>query len=230
VLEGRDLRAGAPILVAASVEAMLRVVVFGAGGRVGRRVVEYALEAGHEVRAIVRNKGELPFEHSESLHIDLGDALAPLVPQTVIRGADVVVSAIGSRVYDEGVTLRTDVTRQILAAMNVHGVGRLLLVSSAGVLPHEPSVLRGEVLVEPGLDHVFADHRGAWRLVEQSGVDFTLACPAKMSSGRRLRSYRRAIDHLPDGGRDISPEDVADFLVDALDNVEYRRARVGLAY
>jgi putative NADH-flavin reductase len=208
----------------------MRVVVFGAGGRVGQRVVEYALEAGHEVRAVVRSKGEFPFQKSKTLHIDVGDVLAPLVTQTVVRGANAVVSTIGNRLYDEGITLRADATRQILEAMNVHGVPRLLLVSSAGVLPYKPGVLRGEFFVEPGFEHVFADHRGAWNRVEQSGIDFTLACPAKLTTGMRLRSYRREIDHFPEGGKDISPEDVADFVVEALDSAEYRRARVGLAY
>jgi putative NADH-flavin reductase len=208
----------------------MRVVVFGAGGRVGQRVVEYALEAGHEVRAVVRNKGELPFTKTKTLHIDLGDVLAPLATQTVLRGADVAVSAIGNRLYDEGITLRTDATRQIIEAMNVHGVPRLILVSSAGVLPWKPGVLRGEFFVEPGFEHVFADHKGAWELVEKSGVDYTLACLPKMTNGMRLRNYRREVDTLPEDGREISPEDVADFIVEAIGGEEYRRARVGLAY
>jgi putative NADH-flavin reductase len=208
----------------------MRVVVFGAGGRVGQRVVEYALEAGHEVRAVVRNKGQLPFSETKTLHIDLGDVLAPLVTQTVLRGANVVVSALGNRLYDEGITLRADATRLILEGMNVHGVPRLILVSAAGVLPHKPGVLRGEYFVEQGFEHVFADHRAAWQLVEKSGIDFTLACPPKMANGMRLRSYRREIDNLPEGGREISPEDAADFIVDVMGSDEYRRARVGIAY
>jgi uncharacterized protein len=205
----------------------MRVVVFGAAGRVGQRVVEYALDAGHEVRAVVRNEREVPFRRSSNLHIDVGDVLAPLVPAMVVRGADVVVSTLGSRRRDEGITLRTDATRQILEAMNVHGISRILLVSSAGVLS---GGLLGEHCVELGLEHVVADHRGAWGLVERSGIDFTLACPPRLTSGSRSRSYRREIDRLPDGGTDISPEDVADFIVEALNGAGYRRSRVGLAY
>jgi uncharacterized protein len=208
----------------------MRVVVFGAGGRVGQRVVEYALEAGHEVRAVVRNKGQLPFSKTKMLHIDLGDVMAPLVTQTVLRGADAVVSAIGNRLYDDGITLRTDATRQILEGMNVHGVPRFVLVSAAGVLPYKPGVLRGEFYVEPGFESVFADHKGAWQLVEASGIDYTLACPPKMTTGMRLRNYRREVDLLPEGGREISPEDVADFIVETLGAGDYSRTRVGLAY
>ena len=120
--------------------------------------------------------------------------------------------------------------RRIIEGMNVHAVPRLILVSTAGVLPYKPGVLRGEFFVEPGFEHVFADHKGAWELVEKSGVDYTLACVPKLSNGMRLRSYRREINGLPEGGREISPEDVADFVVDALAGEEYRRARVGIAY
>lgn len=208
----------------------MRIVVFGAGGRVGRRVVEYALEAGHEVRAIVRNQATFPFQKSSNLHIDTGDVLAPLVTQMCVRGAEAVISAVGNRAFDEDTTLRTEATRLILQAMNVHGASRLLLVSAAGLLPYKPGILRGEYFGVSGFERIFADHRGAWDLVESSGVDYTLACPARMAPGMRLRRYRRTIDDLPENGEDISPEDVADFLVDALDTHEFSRARVGIAY
>jgi hypothetical protein len=51
-----------------------------------------------------------------------------------------------------------------------------------------------------------------------------------MTNGMRLRNYRREVDTLPEDGREISPEDVADFIVEAIGGEEYRRARVGLAY
>jgi uncharacterized protein YbjT (DUF2867 family) len=203
----------------------MRVVVFGAAGRVGRRVVEYALEAGHEVRAVVRTAPQVPFPASDRLHLDRGDATDPLVAAMCVRGAGAVVSAVGNGVPEAGVQLRTEATRRILAAMDVHGVPRFVLVSAAAVLPGPWAADE-----TPGLAALIADHRGAWAAVEASGVDYTLACADRITAGGRRRDYRRAIEALPEGGREISPEDVADFVVDALDAPDYSRTRVGIAY
>ncbi len=207
----------------------MRLVVFGAGGQVGRRVVEYALEAGHEVRAVVRDPDGLSRGATDSLHVVVGDVLQPFVAEGAVRGADAVVSAIGSRESDRPVTLRTEATRAILAGMAVHGVFRLVLIGSAGLLPAADGTLRGETRLPPGLTHVFADHRGAWELVAASGLDWTLVCPPFLRDGPRTRRYRRAIDALPGGGTRISPADVADFVVEALAAGDYRQARVRLA-
>lgn len=51
----------------------MRIAIFGASGRTGRPLVEQALEAGHEVRALVRDPSKLTESHGR-LAVIRGDA------------------------------------------------------------------------------------------------------------------------------------------------------------
>jgi len=208
----------------------MKIVVFGANGRVGRAFVEYALDEGHEIRAVVRDSNTFPFAKTKRVHVVTGNVHAAVVAETAVRGGEACVSAIGTQVTDQATTARTDAAAQILHGMNVHGVDRLVAVASADILPFKPDVLRGEYLLPPDERFVFDDHRRASELIAASGVDWTLACPPYMPSGLRVRQYRRKVDALPDGGRSISAADVADFLLEAVTSSQYSRQRVGLAY
>ncbi|MYX49520.1 NAD(P)H-binding protein, partial [Streptomyces sp. SID8385] len=72
----------------------MRITVFGATGGVGGEVVRQALEAGHEVTAVVRDPAALKAggERLEVARADLADAsaLGPLV-----AGRDAVLSGLG---------------------------------------------------------------------------------------------------------------------------------------
>jgi uncharacterized protein YbjT (DUF2867 family) len=69
------------------------ITVFGANGGTGRHVVEYALEAGQEVHAVVRDPSSLGLRHAR-LSVVQGNVLD--VKTIEVRG-EVVVSAIGAR-------------------------------------------------------------------------------------------------------------------------------------
>jgi uncharacterized protein YbjT (DUF2867 family) len=73
-----------------------KILVVGSTGRVGSAVVELLLEAGFEVRALVRSpeKGE----HSRSLGAELtvGDATAPEILGPAVRGCSGIFSALGA--------------------------------------------------------------------------------------------------------------------------------------
>jgi putative NADH-flavin reductase len=208
----------------------MKIVVFGANGRVGRAFVEYALDEGHEIRALVRDPNTFPFTRTRGVHVVAGNAHAAVVAEMAMRGGAACVSAIGTAVTDKVTTARADAAAQILHAMQVHGVKRLVMTASADILPFKPGVLRGEHLLAEDERFVFDDHRRAGELLAASDVDWTLACPPYMPSGMRLRQYRCRVDGLPDGGRAISAEDVADFLLETVTSSRYVRERVGIAY
>ncbi|MGW7192485.1 NAD(P)-dependent oxidoreductase, partial [Streptomyces sp. NPDC054838] len=75
----------------------MKLTVFGATGGVGTEVVRQALDAGHEVTAVVRDPARLPVPAHERLRVavvpDLTDEEA-LVP--VLTGQSAVISALGS--------------------------------------------------------------------------------------------------------------------------------------
>ena len=70
----------------------MRVVVFGATGGTGLQLVKQALEAGHQVTALVRPHTKFPMQH-ERLRILQGDVLDPACVDAAVTGQDAVLSA-----------------------------------------------------------------------------------------------------------------------------------------
>jgi nucleoside-diphosphate-sugar epimerase len=121
----------------------MKVVVIAATGRVGRRVVELARAAGHEVTAVARAPVGLP-DDVPAIAADLAeDTVAPALADAV-RDADAVLSCLGARSSgDVGVASRGTIA--IVRAMEAVGVRRLLVISAAPVStvptpsrPHPP--------------------------------------------------------------------------------------------
>jgi uncharacterized protein len=73
----------------------MRIIVFGAGGRVGSRTVAEALARGHEVTAAVRD----PAAHAlqgDGLNVVAADATDPGSVAEVAAGHDLAISAVGT--------------------------------------------------------------------------------------------------------------------------------------
>ncbi|RSS79120.1 NAD(P)-dependent oxidoreductase [Streptomyces sp. WAC06614] len=213
----------------------MELTVFGATGGVGREVVRQALEAGHEVTAVVRDPARLGLPDRPRLHVatvaDLRDedALVPL-----LEGRDAVVSALGAANNQQA--RRAPVTgpalRAVVRAMDRAGVHRLTAVSAAPVGPDAPAdgVLTRAVflpLLRRALRDLYADLADMEAVLTASRVDWTVVRPPKLTHGRHTGVYRRAVDEPLPRARTISRADVADALLAFLtDPTTSRRAVV----
>src|SRR5262249_56034170 len=73
---------------------MTKIIVFGAGGRVGPVLVEEAVSRAHDVTAVLRSpRPPYPIEGARIAEGDVSDASSVA---TLAAGHDVVVSAIGN--------------------------------------------------------------------------------------------------------------------------------------
>jgi putative NADH-flavin reductase len=223
----------AEIRVPASEEeeaAIVRITLFGATGRTGRRVVEYALAEGHDVTAYVRDPARLATSDAR-LHVAVGDVLDAGSVAEAVEGSDAVISTLGGAgLADPGHTLSGGM-RNVVAGMRAGGVSRVLAVAGSGVLDTPEGGLRGEA---PGFPAIFrpinAEHMGTWRALRESGLRWTLVCCPDLVDGERTGRFRREPDRLPAGGSRISVEDTAGFLLEQLSSTEFLERRVGIAY
>ena len=111
----------------------MRLVIFGATGPTGRRLVERALAEGHEVRAFVRDASKLAASH-ERLTVVEGDAFDPESVEGAVSGAEAVISVLGgepsnplkARGPPEPNGPASAGARNIVRAMWKHSVGILL--------------------------------------------------------------------------------------------------------
>lgn len=211
------------------------LAVLGATGRTGRRVVEYALAAGHAVRALARVPAalaDLADLARPGLTVVQGDATDPAALARLLDGADAVVSALGGGTTADPGTTRSAGVRAVAAALAARGTpgARVLVVAGGGILDAPGGGLRQD---QPGFPAVFravsAEHRRAWDAVRDTGLAWTMVCTGDIVPGERTGRYRHLPDVMPEGGRRISVEDLADFLLAELVADRYVRRRVGLA-
>lgn len=203
----------------------MEICVFGAGGRVGRRLCEYAHSDGHHVTAFARDAAGVP----AGVATVEGDAADTDAVARAVTGADAVCSALGPE--DGDTTAFADGMDTIVGAMEAAGVDRLVAVSAAGILQATPTRLRLDTADFPAqLEPVAAAHWTVYERLSASALSWTLACPPQMPDGAPTNYYRTAVDYLPEGGQSISTGDVAAFCFDVLVSGRHVGERVGVAY
>jgi uncharacterized protein YbjT (DUF2867 family) len=111
----------------------LRLAVFGATGLTGGFVVEEALAQGHEVVALVRDPSRVARRHPR-LTVLGGSPVDPGDVARAVRGAEAVVHCLGIGGKGDGArtTLVSDSVKVVLAAMDLHGVRRIVCMSNVG--------------------------------------------------------------------------------------------------
>ena len=117
----------------------MKVVVFGATGKLGAHLVQQGLAAAHQITALVRDPSRLPTR--PGLVALQGDVLDRSCVEGSVAGQDAALWAVGghdavrSRLKRETRQPRlcSEGTRNLLAAMDRHGVRRLVAVTSWGL-------------------------------------------------------------------------------------------------
>jgi uncharacterized protein YbjT (DUF2867 family) len=154
----------------------MRVLVFGATGRVGSAAVRFALEAGHEVAVFVRNPDKLA---RDAVTVKVGDVTdPPSVAAAVGSGIDAVINAVGVDPLKPS-TFVTDAARVLVREVQAAGVARYIGVSGTAQMR---KTLFGRIGVGilglTPVRHAIADHQGAYDIVTASTLDWTLSgCP-----------------------------------------------------
>jgi len=196
----------------------MNLVVLGATGSTGLEIVRQAIEYGHSVTAFVRSPERLkPFR--DRISVKQGNLLDADELEPVIKEHDAVLSAFGPRVpiAKGDANLLRQFAVALTTAMPRAGVRRVVLESVAflfkdAIIP--PAYLLGRLFF-PG---VVADASGMEKVLEKSGLDWTIARPPKLTPKPYTGKYRVREGHLPAFGFSISYADVADFMIKAVQN------------
>ena len=193
-------------------------------------MVTYALEKGHEVTAFARNLEDYPIEH-ERLRFFQGDVLYPALIDVVMPGHDVVLSVIGIRQFRGPITLLSTGMHNIIGSMKKHGLRRILTLTGAGILQeNERELIMDSLGFPPNLQNLSLDHKRVYRALAESGLDWTIACPAFMTSAPATGQYLVRSNYYPRQAMNQVPaEDVADFITGEMVANAHIGERVGIA-
>ena len=221
----------------------MNLTIFAATGGIGGQALEQAVAAGHAVTAVVRNPKNVP-HGVRSVTADLA-AADPATLATAVAGADAVLSGLGPRPLSEvGVASRG--TRAIVQAMQATRARRLVVVSAAPVAtvpsPHRPDPPKHDpgdgvlmrLLLSPLIKVVLRDAYADLALMEDvvrdSGLEWTIVRPPRLTNGPRTGRYRTATDQNVRGGARISRADVADLMLRVLGQTATIGRTVGIGY
>lgn len=207
----------------------MRLSIFGSTGRVGRRLIEYALAEGHTVRALARTPAKL--QPRPGLEVVAGDVLDPAAVARVISGTDAVLSALGGAGLEDPGEAQSQGMRNIVAAMQALNVRRVLGVAGSGILDSAKGGLRHD---QPSFLAMFKPasirHMEAWHAMRDSDLDWTMVAAPDLVDGERTGTYRTLPERLPEKAKQISVEDVADFMLKEMTARAHLRRRVGIGY
>jgi putative NADH-flavin reductase len=215
----------------------MNIVVFGASGRTGTKIVQQALDVGQHVTAFVRNPTKTSFQHP-ALTIFQGDALDVSTVDQAIAGQEAVISALGptrSSMPDnttEAGVMET-AARNIVAAMHNHKIQRLISTTGAGVRDPEDQpklmdhLMKGLLTLLAGA--VLRDSAANVELIRASDLDWTIVRFPRLVDGEHTGIYR--VGYIgKDSGTRISRADAADFIVNELIEGKYIRRAPMVSY
>ena len=204
----------------------MKLTIVAATGGIGRLILTQAVAAGHDVTAVARN----PAKVTAGVRVVQADLSRPdpVTLAVAMEGADAVLSGLGghSRADED---IAAGGTRAIVTAMRAAGVRRIIVVSAAPIgtvpspgRPHPPKHDPGDGfmmrhLLGPVVKAAFRGHYADLARMEDvlrdSGLDWTVVRPPRLTDKAATGRYRTAIGQNVRGGAFISRADVAAFML-----------------
>jgi putative NADH-flavin reductase len=193
----------------------MKITIFGATGKVGRHLVDQALDRGDEVTAFVRDASKLTSHPRERLKVVQGDVLVPKDVEQAVVGKDAVLSVLGHTKTSPKDVL-SEGTKNIVAAMKELGVRRLVSLTGAGVRDpkDEPKLIDRAIgsLLKLLQRDLLEDSIEQAQAIRESDLEWVIVRAPVLNEGEKKGGYR--IGYVgKESGTKLSRADVADFML-----------------
>ena len=217
----------------------MNIAIFGASGATGTLLTQRCLAAGHSVRALLRSPEKFPLR--DQVHVIHGSAFDLASVRPTLEDADVVLSALGAKSLKKEDVLERAVP-QIIGAMREtifqsKPVRRIIVLGSAGALPtsldKQPAWRRWivqNIVYNTFLKWPVASQISQWNNISHSDLDWTMVMPPMLTNGPARGTYRIDGDALPPNGSRISRADVADYMMQQIDNTQWIKKGVYISW
>jgi uncharacterized protein len=211
----------------------MRLVIFGASGLLGTRLVSEALARGHQLTAVARDVARID-DRGGQVATAAADVTDPGSVAAVAGGHDAALSAVTQHDRPE---MLVDAARGLLAGLSTAGVRRLVVAGGAGSL----LVASGQRLMDTEGFHeewkpeaiAAAAALDVFRQAD-TDVEWSYVSPgALLAPGERTGHYRLGGDELlvdEHGKSAISMEDFAIAMLDEAEAAKHPRQRFTAAH
>jgi len=203
----------------------MNIVLIGATGGIGSRVLDEALRRGHTVTATSREPAKLGSR--AGMTAKAANTVNVAATAAVLRRHD---AAIVSVKWNEANI------HQVLEAIRNSGVKRCLFVIGAGSLIRADGRTHFEHMAEKGIQPPTSKPAALAfdEMKKASDLDWTAISPAaSIQPGARTAKFRLGLDHLIEddkGESRISREDFAVAILDEIEKPRHLRKRFTAAY
>ena len=203
----------------------MKIALIGATGNIGAKILNEAVERGHQVTGIARDVAGLEGRNGvTAAQCDIADedGLAG-----ILRGHDAVIVSVKHNSCD---------VDHVYAACRQAGVKRVLVVGGAASLEVAPGV---RLLDSPGFpEEIKVEAAPAAVALERirgvDDLDWTFLCPSIIiAPGERTGKFRLGGDELlkdANGDSRISQEDFAVAMLDEVEKPQHVRRRFTVGY
>ena len=208
----------------------MNLIVFGATGMVGKQLVQQALFKGHHVKAFGRNVYTTDYLQPDKLQLVQGALFDESEVYNAIKGCDAVLSAIGGAM-DGTDKARTLGIKNIIKQMQKAAVKRIVAIGGLGVLnANENSLLVDEEDYPPEYKPVGLEHKKAYELLNESGLDWTFVCPPNIINEGPTGHYVTKANYPPEPNNyKINAGDLSMFMLNEMGKNEFVKHRVGIS-
>lgn len=202
----------------------MKILILGASQGTGALCVKAALADGHIVTAFARTPSKLDITHQNLITVT-GDFHNETSVRDAVKGHDAViicVSSISLKGFKEMPEYFSLGTKFCIAAMKEYGIKRLVVLSAHGVGDsyNAASWFQRKFMIGWLIKYAFLDHDVQEKMVRESGLDFVIARPTRLTNGKAKGEYRRVAEliRVPES---ISRADLANFLVESCQSKEF---------
>lgn len=206
---------------------MKTIALFGITGRTGKPLQTLLLAKGYHIKALVRNPATVGIT-TPALTLLQGNILNANDVEQTISGADAVVSVIGHvRGDTQTAQVQTLGTKNILGAMQKHGVKRLLSLTGGAVPYHKDEPKFPDKAIKFIMNLVaketLADAIAHAEIIQKSNTDWTVIRGPRLLEKPPEGAYRVGWVGV-NASTAITYGDLAQFIVDELEQGKYVRS------
>ncbi len=199
-----------------------KVAVIGATGKVGRYLVDQALERGYIVRVLLRDPNKLQNKDGR-VEVIKGDATDVGSIQSLLGGCHTVINAVGHPLKEK--PIYSTVTTHILEIMKKAGIKRYITVTGGAVNASGDrkdlvSKVASRIMGWTYRD-MMSDKQKEVDILMNSEIDWTLVRLPFIEEKPAPGQIKVSLECIP--GTKISNRDIATFLVDQITEQKYSK-------
>ncbi len=210
----------------------MHILILGASGRTGRKLLNEALKRGYRVSVLVGHKSSLK-TYDGQVDVHEGTPLNKFTLANAMNGCEAILSTLNiSRISaSPWAKLRTSKDflsssmEIILELAREKCIGRIIITTAWGVAETKKDVpfwFRW-LINKSNLRYPYRDHERQEELLKQSGINWTVVRPAGQVDSEKEKQVQVTLNNSPKPSFRISRKNVALFMLNVLENNLYNR-------